>query len=95
MVGAPLQVNWDASADLFWQVKRPSKRKEKTRPSPRHILTAPLRECVRIVIARSPDERPQYSIRVSDEAGIGQTHLDYRDVEALAWRVDYPDAGEG
>jgi hypothetical protein len=92
MVGRPLKVNWDASADLFWQAKPPSKRKGKTRPSPRHILTAPLRECVRQVVARSPDERPQYSIKVSGEAGIGQTRLDYRDVEALAWRIDYPES---
>jgi hypothetical protein len=43
------------------------------------------------VVARSPDERPQYFIKVSGEAGIGKTHLDYRDVEALAWRIDYPE----
>ena len=91
MIGRPLQVNWDASADLFLQAKRLSKRKERARQTPRHILTAPLRECVRQVVARSPDERPQYSIKVSGEAGIGKTHLDYRDVEALAWRVDYPE----
>ena len=47
-----------------------------------------LHECVRQVVARSPDERPQYSIKVSGEAGIGKTHLDYQDVEALAWRID-------
>jgi hypothetical protein len=29
---------------------------------------------------------------VSGEAGIGKTRLDYRDVEALAWRVDYPES---
>lgn len=92
MVGRPLRVNWDASAELFWQAKRPSKRQGKPRPSPRHILSAPLHECVRQVVARSPDERPQYSIKVSGKAGIGQTHLDYRDVEALAWRVDYPES---
>jgi hypothetical protein len=91
MVGTPLRVNWDASADLFWQVKRPSKRGGKTRPSPRHILTAPLRECVRQVVAHSPNERPQYSIKVSGDAGIGKTRLDYLDVEALAWRIDYPE----
>jgi hypothetical protein len=91
MVGKPLRVNWDASAELFWQAKRPSKRKGKPRPSTRCILTAPLYECVRQVVARSPDERPQYSIKVSGEAGIGKTSLDYRDVEALAWRVDYPE----
>jgi len=91
MVGAPLKVNWDASADLFWQAKRPSTRKGKACPSLRHILTAPLHECVRQVVARSPEKRPQYSIKVSGEAGIGKTHLDYRDVEALAWRIDYPE----
>jgi hypothetical protein len=89
MVGRPLRVNWDASAELFWQAKRLSKRKGKPRPSLRRILTAPLHECVRRVVARLPDERPQYSIKVSGGAGIGKTHLDYRDVEALAWRIDY------
>jgi hypothetical protein len=91
MVGRPLRVNWDASADLFWQARRPSKRKGKTRPSLRHIFTAPLHECVRRVVALSPDERSLYFVKVSKETGIGQTQLDYRDVKALAWRVDYPE----
>jgi hypothetical protein len=39
----------------------------------------------------SPGARPQYSIKVSAEAGIGKTDLDYLDIQALAWRVDYPE----
>jgi hypothetical protein len=91
MVGGPLEINWDASADLYWQAKRASKRKGKTRSRPRHILTAPLQECIRQVVGRPPDEQPQYSIKVSVEAGIGKTRLDYLDVQALAWRIDYPE----
>ena len=91
MVGGPLKINWDASADLYWKAKRASKTKRKKRLVRKHILTAPLRECVRRVIARQPDKRQQYSIKVSAEAGIGKTHLDYLDVQALAWRVDYPE----
>jgi hypothetical protein len=91
MVGGLLEINWDASAELYWQAKRASKRKGKTRSRPRHILTAPLQECIRQVAGRSPDEQPQYSIKVSVEAGIGKTRLDYLDVQALAWRIDYPE----
>jgi hypothetical protein len=90
MVGRPRKVNWDASADLYWQTKRASKMKGKTRSLRRHILTAPLRECVRRVVGHPPDERPRYSIKVPAKAGIGKTHLDYLDAQALAWRVDYP-----
>jgi hypothetical protein len=86
-----LKINWDASADLYWQVKRASKMKRKKRSVRRRILTAPLRECVRQVVARPPGARPQYSIKVSAEAGIGKTHLDFLDAQALAWRVDYPE----
>jgi hypothetical protein len=89
MVGRVLKVNWDASANLYWQTKRASKFKGKKRSLRRRILTAPLRECVRQVVARAPDARPQYSIKVSAEAGIGKTHLDFLDAQALAWRVDY------
>jgi len=56
----------------------------------RRILTAPLRECVRQLVERQPDKRPRYSIKVSAKAGIGKTHLDYLDAQALAWRIDYP-----
>jgi hypothetical protein len=90
MVGRSLEINWDASADLYWQAKRASKTKRKKRSVRRRILTAPLRECVRQVVGHPSDERPQYSIKVSTEAGIGKTHLDYLDAQALAWRVDYP-----
>jgi len=90
MVGGPLEINWDASADLFWKAKRASKRKRKRRSVRRRILTAPLRECIRRLVARRPNARPQYSIKVSAEAGIGKTCLDYLDAQALAWRVDYP-----
>jgi hypothetical protein len=35
-------------------------------------------------------QRPtQFSIKVSAKAGIGKTHLDFLDAQALAWRVDY------
>jgi hypothetical protein len=91
MVGGLLKINWDASADLYWQAKRASKMKRKKRSVRRRILTAPLRECVRRVIARPPGARPQYSIKVSAEARIGKTCLDYLDAQALAWRVDYPE----
>jgi hypothetical protein len=91
MVGEPLEINWDASAELYWKAKRASKMKRKKRSARRHILTAPLRECVRQVVARPPSVRPQYSIKVSAEAGIGKTHLDFLDAQALAWRVDYPE----
>jgi predicted transcriptional regulator len=91
MVGRPLKINWDASADLYWQAKRASKRKGKRRSMRRRILTAPLRECVRQVVEHPPDERQQYSIKVSAKAGVGKTHLDYLDTQALAWRVDYPE----
>ena len=90
MVGRPLKINWDASADLYWRAKRTSKVKRKKRSLRRRILTAPLRECVRLLVGRPPDRRPQYSIRVSAKAGIGKTDLDYLDAQALAWRVDYP-----
>jgi hypothetical protein len=92
MAGRPRKINWDAPADLYLQTKRASKVKGKARSLRRRILTAPLHECVQRVVGRPPDERPQYSIRVSAEAGIGKTRLDYRDVEALAWRVDYPES---
>jgi hypothetical protein len=90
MVGRQLKINWDASADLYWQAKRTPKMKGRRRSARRRILSAPLRECLRRVIAHPPDERPYYSIKVSAKAGIGKTHLDYLDVQALAWRVDYP-----
>jgi hypothetical protein len=63
---------------------------KKKRSVRRRVLTAPLRECVRQVVEHPPDERQQYSIKVSAKAGIGKTHLDYLDAQALAWRVDYP-----
>jgi hypothetical protein len=91
MVGGPLEINWDASAELYWTVKRASKTKRKKRSVRRLILTAPLRECVRQVVEHPPDERQQYSIKVSAKAGIGKTRLDYLDAQALAWRVDYPE----
>jgi hypothetical protein len=91
VVGGLLKINWDASADLYWKAKRASKMKRKRRSARRRILTAPLRECVRRVVARPPAARPQYSIKVSDETGIGKTLLDYLDAQALAWRVDYPE----
>jgi hypothetical protein len=91
MVGGQLEINWDASADLYWKAKRASKMKRKKRSVRQRILKAPLRECVRRVVARPPAARPQYSIKVSAEAGIGKTHLDYLDAQALAWRVDYPE----
>jgi hypothetical protein len=43
------------------------------------------------LIGRRADKRPRYSIKVSAKAGIGKTHLDYLDAQALAWRVDYPE----
>jgi hypothetical protein len=91
MVGGSLDINWDASADLFWKAKRASKRKGKKRSVRRRILTASLRECVRRLVTRRPNARPQYSIKVSAEAGIGKTHLNFLDAQALAWRVDYPE----
>jgi hypothetical protein len=91
MVGGSLEINWDASAELYWQVKRSSKMKRKKRSARRRILTATLQECIRRLVARRPNARPQYSIRVSDEAGIAKTRLDYLDAQALAWRVDYPE----
>jgi hypothetical protein len=91
MVGGHLKINWDASADLYWKANPASKKKRKKRSVRRRILTAPLRECVRRVIARPPAARPQYSIKASAEAGIGKTHLDFLDAQALAWRVDYPE----
>ena len=90
MVGSPLKINWDASADLYWQAKRASKVKRKKRPVRRRMLTAPLSECIRQLVERPPDMRPRYSIKVSAQAGIGKTHLNYLDAQALAWRVDYP-----
>lgn len=90
MVGGPPKINWDASADLYRKAKRASKTKIKKRPMRRRILTAPLRECVRRVVARPSGARPQYSIKVSAEAGVGKTDLDFLDAQALAWRVDYP-----
>jgi hypothetical protein len=90
MVGRTLAINWDASADLYWQVKRASNVKRKKRALRRRILTAPLSECIRQLVGRPPDKRPRYSIKVSAEAGIGKTHLNYLDAQALAWRVDYP-----
>jgi hypothetical protein len=91
MVGRPLKINWDASAELYWQAKRTSKMKGSKRSARRRIVTAPLGECVRRVIGHPPDERPRYSIKVSTKAGIGKTRLDYLDIQALAWRVDYPE----
>lgn len=90
MVGEPRRINWYAPADLYLQTKRASKVKGKTRSLRKRILIAPLHECVQRVVGQPPDERPQYSIKVSGEAGIGETRLDYRDVEA--WRVDYPES---
>jgi hypothetical protein len=90
MVGGPLKINWDASAELYWKAKRASKTTRKKRPVRKRILTAPLQECVRQVVARPPGARPRYSIKISAEAGIGKTRLDYLDAQALAWRVDYP-----
>jgi hypothetical protein len=90
MVGSPLKINWDASAGLYWRAKRASKAKRKKRSLRRRILTAPLSECIRQLVERAPNRRPRYSIKVSAEAGIGKTHLDYLDAQALAWRVDYP-----
>jgi hypothetical protein len=91
MVGRILKINWDASANLYWQTKRASKFKGKKRSLRRRILTAPLRECVQQLVEHPPDARPQYSIKVSAEAGIGKIRLDYLDAQALAWRVDYPE----
>ena len=86
-----MKINWDASADLYWQAKRASKKKGRRRSARRRILTAPLRECVRQLVGRQPDKRPRYSIKISAKAGIGKTHLDFLDAQALAWRVDYPE----
>ena len=91
MVGRTLEINWDASADLYWQAKRVSKVKRRGLPLRRRILTAPLSECIRQLVGRPPDTRPRYSIKVSAKAGIGKTHLNYLDAQALAWRVDYPE----
>jgi hypothetical protein len=91
MVGRPLQINWDAPADLYWQAEQASKKKGRRRSVRRRIVTAPLHECLRLLVGRTPDKRPQYSIRVSAKAGIGKTHLDYLDAQALAWRIDFPD----
>jgi hypothetical protein len=93
MVGGLLEINWDASADLFWKAKRASKRKRKKRFVRKRILTASLRECVRQIVGRPLAERPQYSIKISADAGIGKIHLDYLDAQALAWRVDYRTSG--
>jgi len=90
MVGRTLEINWDASADLYWQAKQTSKVKRKKRAVRKRILTAPLSECIRQVVGRPPNRRPRYSIKVSAEAGIGKTRLNYLDAQALAWRVDYP-----
>jgi hypothetical protein len=85
-----LEINWDASADLYWQVKQASKVKRKKRVVRKRILTAPLSECIRQLVGRPPDMRPRYSIKGSAKAGIGKTCLNYLDAQALAWRVDYP-----
>jgi hypothetical protein len=90
MVGRPLKINWDASANLYWQAKRASKVKGKKRARRRRILTAPLSECIRHVVGRPPEKRSRFSIKVAANAGIGKSHLDYLDAQALAWRVDYP-----
>jgi hypothetical protein len=89
-VGRLLKINWDAPANLYWQAKRASKVKRKKRSVRRRILTAPLRECIRQLVGCPPDMRPRYSIKVSLEAGIKKTQLDYLDAQALAWHVDYP-----
>jgi hypothetical protein len=91
MVGRLLKINWDASANLYWQAKRASKVKRKKRSARRRILTAPLSECIRQVVGHPPEQRPRYSIKVSAKAGIGKTLLNYLDAQALAWRVDYPE----
>jgi hypothetical protein len=84
MVGTPSTINWQAPAELFWQAERTSKR--------RRILAGTLGECVRLIVAQPLDRRPQYFIKVSAAWGIALKRLDYLDAQALAWRIDFPDA---
>ncbi len=60
------------------------------KPGPRYLETAPLAQCVNKVMGKRQADRVLYSITVPLEAGFIKDVLDYRDIEAISKRADFP-----
>lgn len=76
--------NLDTPADLYRVEMRAPRRDGRPHPSPSPLRSAPLGECVRMVMADDDCYRAAYYIMV------GNTKLMYREIEAIFQRADFP-----
>jgi hypothetical protein len=60
--------------------------------SPRLILSGTVVECIKKVMAKREPDRVLYSIAAPLAAGFIKDVLDYRDIEAISQRPDFPRA---
>jgi hypothetical protein len=60
--------------------------------SPRLVHSGTVVECIKKVMAKREPDRVLYSMTVPLEAGFIKAVLDYRDIEAISQRPDFPRA---
>jgi hypothetical protein len=83
--------NFNAKADLHMVEMTGHKLGTKNTAS-RLIHSGTVVECAKKVMAKDELERALYSMTVPLEAGFIKAVLDYRDIEAISQRPDFPRA---
>jgi hypothetical protein len=80
--------DFNAGAKIY-RVEFKSAARDRTIPKP--VRSGTVAESVRWVMAKRPDDRKTYFMTVPLEAGFMKSELDYRDIEAISQRPDFPE----
>jgi hypothetical protein len=75
----------------IYRVEAKSAARDRTIPPPKPIRSATVAEGVKWIMAKRPDDRKTYFLTVPLEAGFIKSELDYRDIEAISQRPDFPE----
>jgi hypothetical protein len=90
-----LPINYDAPASLHrWNSLEKKRARDAQMYGTRQIWDGTLAGCVKQFIAKPSARKPLYDIMVGEEAGVGKTILEPRDIVEIANRSDFPKGEE-
>ena len=84
------RIDYDAPASLHKWTALDRRRAGNRAVGCSEMFAGTLVECVTQFLTKAESLKPLYDIMVSEQAGLGDAILDYKDIEAIAGRSDFP-----
>jgi hypothetical protein len=85
-----MTIDWDAGATLERATVEEHEPGQYVRTSTVAIWSGTLAGAIRQYLAKPDSQRFRYTILVGSEAGTAKTILDWRDIDELSQRADFP-----